>query len=330
MLIGSSHSPSTGEIALIIGAGSQTALTLLKLLTENGYQVYGNARNSGVSDSYLQSYAGIDFSDFSDPSKCWSLLDQLNPSKIFHFAAVHAGRNQMDQLLLKSSAEMKKAHVDIAENVLSWQRFNSQSSSHIALSSQMFSAHSQVTLINESSKPSPQNFYGETKLLAWNLLRDYRENFGVRTNGYVLFNHGSIFTKQGFFVRDVAIKIAKLITEGTPLDPMADKRLDISTSYDICRALMLIAQRDILGDFVLGSGSLVAISSIVSEVFENLKINSSKLPNFQNNQSWCLLSDITKVTGTIEWNPENSISKVITELIELLISLDSCKTSETL
>jgi GDPmannose 4,6-dehydratase len=330
MLVGSNHSPYNGEIALIIGAGGQTALTLLKLLAENGYQVYGNARNSGVSDSHLQSYAGIDFSDFSDPSKCWSLLDQLNPSKIFHFAAVHAGRNQMDQVLLKSSAEMKKAHVDIAENVLSWQRFNLQSSSHIALSSQIFSAHSQVTLINEYSKPSPQNFYGETKLMAWNLLRDYRENFGVRTNGYILFNHGSIFTKEGFFVRDVAIKIAKLISQGTPLDPITDKLLDISTSYDICRALMLITQRDILGDFVLGSGSLLAISSIVGEVFENLKIDPSKLPNFQNNQSWSLLSDVRKVTGTIEWKPENSISKVITELIQLLISQDSCRTSKTL
>ena len=93
---------------------------------------------------------------------------------------------------------------------------------------------------------------------------------------------------------------------------------------------MLIAQRDILGDFVLGNGSLVAISSIVGEVFKNLKIDPSKLPNFQNNQSWSLLSDITKVTRTIEWEPENSISKVITELVELLITLDSCKTSETL
>jgi GDP-D-mannose dehydratase len=93
---------------------------------------------------------------------------------------------------------------------------------------------------------------------------------------------------------------------------------------------MLITQRDILGDFVLGSGSLVAISSIVGEVFENLKIDPSKLPNFQNNQSWSLLSDIRKVTGTIEWKPENSISKVITELIQLLISQDSCRTSKTL
>jgi len=319
MVVGSSHSPSNAEIALIIGAGSQTALTLLKLLAENGYQVYGNTRNSGVGESYLKSYVGIDFSDASDPIKCWSLLDHLNPSKIFHFAAVHAGRNQMNQVLLTSSSVMKKAHVDITENILSWQRFNPQSSSHIALSSQMFSAQLQVTLINESSKPSPQNFYGETKLLAWNLLRNYRENYGVRTNGYILFNHGSIFTKEGFFVRDIANKIAKLITEGTTLQPIADKLLDISTSYDICRAIMLIAQRNILGDFVLGSGRLVSISSIIDEVFENLKIAPSKLPNFQNDPSWSLLSDITKVNQEIGWGLENAISTVITDLIDSLV-----------
>jgi GDP-D-mannose dehydratase len=330
LLVGSSHSSSAAEVALIIGATSQTALTLMKILLENGYAVYGNARASGVSRPCLQSYAGIDFSDLSDQVKCWSLLDQLHPTKIFHLAAVHAGRNQMEQILLESRSEMKKTHIDITKNILSWQRFNRQSSSHIALSSQMFSPNSQVTLISESSKPSPQNFYGETKLLAWNFLKNYREDFGVRTNGYVLFNHGSIFTKEGFFVRDIANKIAKLITEGSPLQPLADKRLDISTSYDICRALMLIANRDILGDFVLGSGSLVTISSIVSDVFKNLKIDQSKLPNFQNDQSWSLLSDITKVTGTIKWEPENSISNVITELIKLLCSPNSYQVSEIL
>lgn len=75
MLVEGSHTPSYSNTVLIIGAGSQPALTLLKLLVENDYQVYGNARNSDVNKSYFNQYAAIGFSDFSDPIKCWSLLD---------------------------------------------------------------------------------------------------------------------------------------------------------------------------------------------------------------------------------------------------------------
>lgn len=330
MFVDVSHAPSNSNVVLIIGAGSQTALTLLKLLVENDHQVYGNTRNSDVSNPYFKQYSAIDFSDASDPIKCWSLLDRLRPSKIFHFAAVHAGRNQMDQVLRKNSSEMKKVHVDITENILSWQRFNLQSSSHIALSSQMFLAQSPVTLINETSTPSPQNFYGETKLLAWNLLRNYRELYGVKTNGYILFNHGSIFTKEGFFVRDMANKLANLIMEGTLLKPIANRSLDISTSYNICNAIMLIMQREILGDFVLGSGKLVPISTIIGEVFENLKITQSKFPSFERDLNWNLLSDIAKVDRMIEWRSKDTISDVITDLINLIISKNSHRARKTL
>lgn len=330
MLDGGVNTTSNPSVALIIGAGSQTALTQLKLLVENEYQVFGNARNSDVSQSFFRQYSGIDFSDASDPIKCWSLLDKLKPSKIFHFAAVHAGRNQMDQVLLENSTQMKKVHFDITENILNWQRFNLQSSSHIALSSQMFSAQSQVCLISESSIPSPQNYYGETKVMAWNLLRNYRENYGVKTNGYILFNHGSIFTKEGFFVRDVANKIASLIFEGTPLKPIANKVLDISASYNICHAIMLIAQKDILGDFVLGSGKLVSISSIIGDVFENLKITQSKLPRFDIDLSWSLLSDITKINELIQWGSEITISHVITDLIKSIIADKSHRAGQIL
>lgn len=330
MLDGSGPTTSNPNVALIIGAGSQTALTLLKLLVENEYQVFGNARNPDVSKSYFRQYSRIDFSDVSDPNECWSLLDELKPSKIFHFAAVHAGRNQMNQVLLKNSSEMKKVHFDITKNILNWQRFNLQSSSHIALSSQMFSAQSKVYLISESSIPSPQNYYGETKLMAWNLLRNYRELYGVKTNGYILFNHGSIFTKDGFFVRDVANKIANLIIEGTPLEPIANRSLDISASCNICHAIMLIAQKDILGDFVLGSGKLVPISSIIGDVFENLKITQSKLPRFDIDLSRTLLSDITKINELIQWGSEITISNVITDLIQSIIAEKSYEAGKIL
>lgn len=152
----------------------------------------------------------------------------------------------------------------------------------------------------------------------------------MKTNGYTILNHVSIFTKEGFFVREMANKLANLITKGTPLEPIANRSLDIRTFYNISNEIILIEQRKILGDFVLGSDKLFPISTITDKIFEKLKITQSKCPSFESDLSSSLLSEITKVNKIIAWRCEDTISPVITDLIKSKIAKDSHRADKIL
>lgn len=303
---------------LIIGAFGQTSLSLVnRLNSRSNFEIYGVIKNSISlmrSNPRMRGYKEVYTIDMSDSDQAFSLLNNLNPNSIFHFAGVHGGRNDLGGIENTHSQEMHSCHVDITRNILEWQSNNLESTSHFALSAKMFSPIDKFTLISEHSKIAPQSLYGKTKADAWHLIVQARETHGIKSNGYIFFNHASTYTKPGFFARDIADKLLRVSVNQSVSIEIEDSLIDISCADDVCKAIEMCHDLDIVGDFVLGSGKLERISSILKKTLNQIELDVENSILFSKRDENNLVSDIQKIGMFTNWTPSCHISNVISKI----------------
>ena len=115
--------------ALVIGSRGQDGRLLYEKLKDQSYEVFGIVRpklqiNMPIDKTFIFEV------DLSDRELCWELLNRVKPDEIFHAAAVHAGKLDMDRVIQSYGLEMMKCHVGISQNIFAWQVRNPQTSSH--------------------------------------------------------------------------------------------------------------------------------------------------------------------------------------------------------
>lgn len=305
---------------LIIGAAGQLSLTLAEQLQFLDCHITGVVRVK-KSIPRLEPFGlfeSIQSNDLTNPKECWNLLDRIEPHSIFHFAGVHGGRNSMISSIRERSSDMFRTHVTITRNILEWQKFNTLTSSHFALSSQMYSVgFDEDKHIDENSKEKPVNFYGETKLFTRRLISEYRKKYDISANGYILFNNASKHTKPGFLISDLTAKIIFLIDNPSLAKGISVKnsRVDISVAKDFCDAILLCERLKIVGDFVLGSNKWIHVNEIIDNVFLNLKLSNRLKPQLIDVKENLLISNTSKIRDLTGWEPHRKIHEVICDII---------------
>ena len=163
--------------------------------------------------------------------------------------------------------------------------------------------------ISENFKTKPSSKYGLTKLKA----EKYISN--KLTKNKIPFCIGRIFSftnkKQTVdFVIPSIIKKAKIAEEIVHFDNVNNSR-DFLSTYDICKAIVLLFTKKSTGIFNIGSGKAILISDIVKIIFKKYNkkyhINSKTLGN-------SLIANNDKIKS-LKWKPSKNIKSIIEDLI---------------
>jgi nucleoside-diphosphate-sugar epimerase len=155
-------------IALVIGSAGQDGQILVSDLSRLGYKVIAVSRLAIHFESLPEA-----FYDLSQENLAHQFLSKYEPNLIFHVGAVHGSSETQNSIIATNKADIYSCHVEITRNILSWLASNPSTRFHLALSSQMYQASSFATPVTEMTPTNPQNFYGQTKSEAWDLLREY-------------------------------------------------------------------------------------------------------------------------------------------------------------
>ena len=307
---------------MIIGASGQDGSILSSQLLENGAEILCINRSEPKNPSNLSSVKTIS-SDLSDARQCNRLFDSFKPDLIFHVAAVHGSSLNQESLISSSSEQMRLTHVEITRNILNWQTINGGRSC-VALSSQMYTASDFPNRISEKSATNPSNYYGETKLQAWDLIKRARKENGIFASSAILFNHTSNLSKSQFLfpqlVRDISAGISGQKDWLTIKKPYA--MIDISSADDVCRGMLSSLCSDEGEDFVFGSGNSIMISDILFETFK--KFDKSRalerslidlLTEHVATEEPYLVSDISKARKELNWSPSKSPSDILFQMV---------------
>jgi len=307
--------------ALVIGSRGQDGRLLYEKLKAQSYEVVGIVRPKLQMAKPIDK-EGLFAVDLSNRELCWELLNRVKPDVIFHTAAVHGGKFDMDRVIQIYGLEMIRCHVGISQNIFEWQAKNPQTSSHFFLSSQMFTGSTSQEQIDEKSIPNPINLYGETKFQCWELIKLNRERFGLNVYGHILFNHGSRYTRPGFFTHNIAVKLFDLIQDPTKRTTInnSNQLLDISHSEDFIDAIISVDQISFPQDFVLSSLELKSIGQILQGAMTLLGIDIDRVTLTESPDVVPpLKGDSARIRGFIGNFHKREFSEAIVEIVDKMI-----------
>lgn len=300
---------------LIIGADGQDGQILTEIANESGHEVVGVTRNSlKLSASTFPLNRNL-----QNSREMSELLNEIAPEAIFNVAAVHASSSQMASLGMEKHQEMLETHVGLTENILNWQKYNLKTKSIIALSSQMYTSDKEVKIIDFTSPVNPSSVYGETKALAWNKIRRYRRNFGVRTSAAILFNHSSKYSRRDFLFIELAKQILDFMRgeRDTIILRDANSRIDICDAFEVCQGMLRILNIETASDYIFSSGKLAVISDVITDCFVHLNID--KVPSIHSSaeprSNFALIGDYSLTKKELGWEPIKSPGALLADIV---------------
>ena len=308
--------------AFITGIGGQDGQETKKILEGLKYRVFGTKRINGLS--YLivikpgcqeKIIAPINLLDFNEVS---SYLSTINPTEIYHLAGVHSGSNEMVGLESTHKQQMFDVHVTYTRNLLQWIEGRADAKIVCALTSQMYQPGNSDSKISSKSELNPKNWYGETKAMAFELIKN-AQNWGLLAYGAILFNHSSLFSKPGFLLYDLVKQIKLFDPINRPFVEVENEfsRLDISNANDICKGIKRLIDLNAPVNSTLGRGELISIHEILKQYFQEFEQLDVEIKSRSQITRPSLYADLQEINSKIgNWTAEKTTSQTLREMLQ--------------
>jgi len=314
------------KVALITGITGQDGSYLAELLLSKGYKVIGCKRRTSsiCTDRIDHIYTNPDFIleyfDLNDSSCMWKLLTFYKPDEIYNLAAQSHVRvsfdvpeNTVDGVAM-GTLRLLEAVLHVVPEAKFYQ----------ASSSEMFGDNPNYPF-NEDSILMPASPYACAKVFAHNIIRNYRESYGLHASSGILFNHESPRRGETFVTRKITLAAARIklgLQDKLYLGNLSAHR-DWGYAADYVKAMWLMLQKDTPGDYVISTGETHSVEEFLIYVFEEAGLNPKEYVEiderlFRPHEVPYLLGDSTKAQKELDWQPETKFK----QLAQLMYNAD--------
>jgi len=188
-------------------------------------------------------------------------------------------------------------------------------------SSQMYTPGLSPEVIDETIPFLPATFYGHTKVWSQQMIKFYRERYGLWGCTAILFNHESTRRSNQFVSRLITQSAAKIkcgIENKIELRNI-NAAVDFSCAKDIVEGMHLMISADKPQDYILASGGLKKIKDLLSAAFSHLNLDWKQYlvsTNFEKKTNPGLIGNTVKITHDLVWEPKNDFNSWICEMVD--------------
>lgn len=333
--------------AIITGITGQDGAYLARLLLEKGYEVHGIKRRSSLfntariddiyEDPHHSSRFKLHFGDLSDTSSLVQIIKAVQPDEIYNLAA---------QSHVKVSFEIPEYTADIVAigvlRILEAVRIcNLEKTTKIyqASSSEMFGEVLEIPQ-KETTPFNPRSPYGVAKVFGFQIMKNYRESYGIFASNGILFNHESPMRGETFVTRKITRAVARISLglEDVLYLGNLDALRDWGHAKDYVEAMWLILQHKEADDFVIATGEQYSVRTFVELAFKHVdidiiwegkgldEIGKDKKTNkilvrvdekyYRPAEVETLLGDSGKAERVLGWKPKISTKELLTEMMK--------------
>src|SRR5256885_899838 len=321
---------SPGEkVALISGITGQDGSYLTELLLENGYIVHGIVRRtSNVFRSRIehlrrqeQIYGKrlfLHYGDLTDETALRRIFAAVQPSEFYHLAGQsHVGLSfEIPESTCEEVGMATLRLLEIARDQPRPVRFYHASSSEIF-------GHATESPQTEETPLRPASPYGCAKAFATQLVRVYRDSYGVFVSNGILYNHESPRRGENFVTRKIARAVARIargLDQELSLGNMESRR-DWGRAEDYVAAMWLMLQQEKPADYVVATGETHSVREFVEAAFAVVKLAPEKY--VKRNPAFDRPADPARLVGSPEkirrelgWRPCGSFNDLVREMVE--------------
>jgi len=312
--------------ALITGISGQDGSYLTEYLLELGYEVFGIVRRHSVAENQSARLEETNhkiktfYGDLMDELSLYRIIEEVRPDEIYNLAAMSHVRISTDipSFTIKTNSLGVLNMLEIARQIVPNVRFYQASSSEMFGNS--IEPGGTQTLTTPMHPVSP---YGCSKVLAFNLVRHYRNAFNMHACNGILFNHESPRRGTNFVTNKVvkrAVEIKKGLAENLELGNMDSSR-DWGHSYDYVRAIHLINTHDVADDFIVATGESYTVREMCDYVFSSLDMDYKDYviqnPKYMRPEELKYLKgDSSKTREVLGWKPKYTFESMLDEMVE--------------
>ncbi len=269
------------DLALITGITGQDGSYLTELLLGKGYTVHGIVRRtSTLSRSRLKHLFDnpaiygrqlfLHYADLDDATTLRRILAKVRPQEIYHLAGQsHVGLSfEIPESTCEMTATATLRLLEIIRDLPGSPRC------YHASSSEVFGNPAQVPQ-DEETPFNPASPYGCAKAFATQMVRVYRQAFGLFACNGITYNHESPRRGENFVSRKIcraaaAIKLG--LEKELVLGDLTAQR-DWGDARDYVRGMWLTLQHGTPEDFVFATGQFHSVQDIVSAAFAEVGLN---------------------------------------------------------
>lgn len=287
------------KTAFITGVSGQDGSLLAEFLLGKGYKVYGLLREKS-SKNNLKNIIHNDnlyliYGDLLNEELIRYLLETYTFDEIYNLASQSNIRLSYDNPLETFNVTLIGTLI-LLENT---KKYSPNSKIFQAGSAAMFGESVDEDGFQRETTPfKPISPYASSKLFAYNISNNYRENNGLYISNGILYNHESSKSKTLLGVTNNIIKHIVDVKNGVISDyyvPNLKVYLDISHAQDHVEAMWLTLQQEIPDNYIVSSGELHSIEYICEYVCSKLGLdykqciktehNSIELPKLKGDPS---------------------------------------------
>ncbi|NOY06839.1 MAG: GDP-mannose 4,6-dehydratase [Chlorobi bacterium] len=314
--------------ALITGITGQDGSYLAELLLEKGYDVHGIVRRVAIEDpehrlsriSHILDQIHLHPASLESYPSIFSVVREVEPEECYHLAAQSFVSYSFEDEFSTFNTNINGTHYILSsiKQIVPECRF------YFAGSSEMFGKVREVPQ-NEETSFHPRSAYGITKVAGFDLTRNYREAYGLKTWNGILYNHES--PRRGFeFVTRKISWHAAMIKKGRKKELRLgnlDAKRDWGYAKEYVEAMWLMLQQDVPQDFVIATGETHSVREFCEHAFSLVGLNwqdyvTTDPTYYRPAEVDILLGDATRAKEKLGWSPKTSFK----ELVEIMVEAD--------
>jgi len=300
------------KTAIITGITGQDGSYLVELLLEKGYCVVGCKRRTSlicterINDVYEHPNFKLEYFDLNDVGNIYRLLSKYKPDEFYNLAAQSHVRVSFDipEHTVDGVAMGTLRILEAIRNILPTCKF------YQASSSEMFGDNPEFPQ-NETTRLMPASPYACAKVFAHNLVRNYRQSYGLHASSGILFNHESPRRGETFVTRKITIAAARIklgLQDKLYLGNLEAKR-DWGFAGDYVEAMWLMLQKKSPDDYVIATGETCTVKAFLEEVFAHAGLEVEKHIKiderlYRPHEVPLLWGDCSKAKKELKWEPK--------------------------
>jgi len=322
------------KVALITGITGQDGSYLTELLLQKDYAVHGIVRRTSNllrsrmehlrrDEKIYDKSLFLHYGDLSDTTTLRRIFCEVRPSELYHLAGQsHVGLSfEIPESTCDDAGMSTLRLLETVRDQDGSVRFYHASTSEIFGDA----AESPQT---EETPMRPTSPYGCAKAFATQLVRVYRQSYGLFACNGICYNHESPRRGENFVTRKIA-RAAARISRGLDVDLVLgnlESKRDWGRAQDYVRAMWQMLQHDQPDDYVVATGETHSVREFVEAAFAVVDVPWKKYvkQNAAFNRPMepaRLVGCADKIRKTLDWKPSGSFEDLVREMVEAEVEM---------